>query len=87
MKGLRLRRSWFYEDVRNYVLRIILTHVHFLQGESKWKYRHNYYTENMGLFNWQSFVDIYFWITNIRNYLLVRDLEQRFYGVIKCGMR
>ena len=58
---------------------IILTYVHFLQGESKWKYRHNYYTENMGLFNWQSFVDIYFWITNIRNYLLVRDLEQRFY--------
>ena len=51
----------------------------FLQGESKWKYRHNYYTENMGLFNWQSFIDIYFWITNIRNYLFVRDLEQRIY--------
>ena len=30
------------------------------------------------MFIWQSFVDIYFWIANIRNYLLVRDLEQRF---------
>ena len=34
----------------------------------------------MGLFNWQSFVDIYFWITNIRNYLFVRDLEETFYS-------
>ena len=34
----------------------------------------------MGLFNWQSFVDIYFWITNISNYLFVRDLEETFYS-------
>ena len=34
----------------------------------------------MGLFNWQSFVDIDFWIANIRSHLFVRDLEETFYS-------